>query len=64
MRNTPRTEKSIERRESPAIEQQLMVSSGQLIEIGPDALRAVVGGRKPVVEITVKPDGTIVIIQK
>ncbi|WP_224361384.1 hypothetical protein [Hyalangium versicolor] len=55
MRNTKTPEKSIE---------QQIVPSNSLIEIGPDELRAVVGGRKPVVEITIKPDGTIVIVQK
>jgi hypothetical protein len=54
MRNTKTQEKSI----------QTIIPSRSMIEIGPDELRAVVGGRKPVVEITIKPDGTIVIVQK
>jgi hypothetical protein len=57
MRNTKSQEKSIQ-------SIQTIIPSRSLIEIGPDELRAVVGGRKPVVEITVKPDGTIVIVQK
>jgi hypothetical protein len=44
-------------------DKQIMISSGQsLIELEPDQLRAVVGGAKnPKIEVTVKPDGTIVI---
>jgi len=56
--STPKhQDKSIARREG------LTLSSGQsLIELEPDQLRAVVGGAKnPKIEVTVKPDGTIVI---
>lgn len=34
-----------------------------LIELTPEELNAVVGG-KPVIEITISPDGTIKIVQK
>jgi hypothetical protein len=65
MSNTSKIqEKSIERRGGPATGRQLMISGGSLIELDPEELRAVVGGKKPVVEITIKPDGTIVIVQK
>jgi len=51
-------DKSIERRTGSST----LISSGQsLIELEPDELRAVVGGAKPKIEVTVKPDGTIVI---
>lgn len=53
MRNTKSQEKSIE----------TIIPSRSMIEIAPDELRAVIGGR-PTVTITVKPDGTIVIVQK
>ena len=40
----------------------LTISNGQsLIELEPEQLRAVVGGAKPKIEVTVKPDGTITI---
>jgi hypothetical protein len=43
-------------------DKHMMITSGQsLIELEPDQLRAVVGGAKPKIEVTVKPDGTIVI---
>jgi hypothetical protein len=60
MSNTP---KSLDRRTGTSTGQQLMISSGQsLIELDPEQLRAVVGGAKnPKIEVTVKPDGTIVI---
>ena len=59
MRNAPKSQEKV-----LSGEQSMIVSGSSLIELGPDQLRAVVGGRKPVVEITVKPDGTIVIVQK
>jgi hypothetical protein len=59
MRNAPKSQEKIH-----SGEQSMIVAGSSLIELGPDQLRAVVGGRKPVVEITVKPDGTIVIVQK
>lgn len=38
------------------------LSNGRaMIELEPDQLRAVVGGAKPKIEVTVKPDGTITI---
>jgi hypothetical protein len=58
--STPKSQdKSIARREG------LTISSGQsLIELEPDQLRAVVGGKQsPKVEVKVLPDGTIVIIR-
>ncbi|HYI02384.1 hypothetical protein [Hyalangium sp.] len=56
-------DKHIERREGTSAGSSLMISSGQsLIELEPEQLRAVVGGAKnPKIEVTVKPDGTIVI---
>lgn len=40
----------------------ITLSSGRaMIELEPEQLRAVVGGAKPKIEVTVKPDGTIVI---
>lgn len=37
-------------------------SNGQsIVELEPEQLRAVVGGSKPKIEVTVKPDGTITI---
>jgi hypothetical protein len=53
-------DKSIERRTGSST----LISAGQsLIELEPDQLRAVVGGaaKGPKIEVTVKPDGTIVI---
>ena len=55
---TKNQDKSIERRTGTST----LISNGQaLIELEPDQLRAVVGGAKPKIEVTVKPDGTIVI---
>lgn len=55
---TKNQDKSIERRTGSST----LISAGQsLIELEPDQLRAVVGGAKPKIEVTVKPDGTIVI---
>lgn len=51
-------DKNIERRTGTST----LISNGQsLIELEPDQLRAVVGGANPKIEVTVKPDGTIVI---
>jgi bacteriocin-like protein len=65
MSNTPEIqEQSIERREGQIGGRQLIISGRQaMIELDTEELSAVVGG-KPVVEITIKPDGTIVIVQK
>jgi hypothetical protein len=55
---TKNQDKSIERRTGTST----LISNGQsLIELEPDQLRAVVGGSRPKIEVTVKPDGTIVI---
>jgi hypothetical protein len=56
---TKSQDKSIERRTGTST----LISNGQsLIELEPDQLRAVVGGAKnPKIEVTVKPDGTVVI---
>jgi hypothetical protein len=57
---TKSQDKSIERRTGAST----LISNGQsLIELEPDQLRAVVGGttKNPKIEVTVKPDGTIVI---
>jgi hypothetical protein len=66
MSNIPEIqEQNIERREGQGGIRQLIISGRQtLIELSPEELTAVVGGAKPVVEITIKPDGTIVIVQK
>lgn len=55
--STPKQNKTLARRDA------LTFTAGQsLIELEPDQLRAVVGGAKnPKIEVTVKPDGTIVI---
>jgi hypothetical protein len=55
---TKNQDKSIERRTGTST---LITSGDSLIELEPDQLRAVVGGAKPKIEVTVKPDGTIVI---
>jgi hypothetical protein len=58
-------EQNIERREGSSSGRQLIISGRQtLIELGPEELSAVVGGAKPVIEITISPDGTIKIVQK
>jgi len=58
-------EQSIERREGPSSIRQLVITGRQtLIELNPEELDSVVGGAKPVVEITISPDGTIKIVQK
>lgn len=63
MNNTP--EKNIERREGSISGRQLIISGRQaVIELDADELTAVVGGAKPVVEITISPDGTIKIVQR
>lgn len=61
MRNTAKSqEQSIERREGSSPE---LIAGGAMIELGGDELQAVVGG-KPTVTITIKPDGTIIIVVK
>ena len=61
--NTPEIQ-NIERREGSIGGPQLIISGRRaMIELNPEELEAVVGG-KPVIEITIKPDGTIVIVQK
>ncbi|MFL5343816.1 MAG: hypothetical protein ACJ8AT_03445 [Hyalangium sp.] len=66
MSQTPEIqEQSIERREGSSSGRQLIISGRQaVIELNPEELGAVVGGAKPVVEITISPDGTIKIVQK
>lgn len=63
MSNTPEMqEQNIQRRDGG---RQLIISGRQaVIELNPEELTAVVGGAKPVVEITISPDGTIKIVQK
>ena len=61
MSNTPEMQ---EQNIQPIGGRQLIISGRQtMIELNPEELNAVVGG-KPVIEITISPDGTIKIVQK